>query len=150
MPYTHPCAVSFSCFRTESSCLVSEEAQLVIPPRCPGSQAHISLFPRCPWPWETGSGAAAGGNLCAVLRVTDLCSAGLPLCPERILGPASPAHKESAHGQAPELQQHSEARVTPCEPGTGEGTQGITWYQLHGTVSKCWRSGGCGEMGRSV
>ncbi|XP_040858322.1 protein ZNF783 [Ochotona curzoniae] len=45
--------------------------------------------------------------------------AGLPLCPERILGPASPAHKESAHGQAPELQQHSEARVTPCEPGTG-------------------------------
>ncbi|XP_058537422.1 zinc finger protein 783 isoform X2 [Ochotona princeps] len=44
---------------------------------------------------------------------------GLPLCPERILSPASPAHKESTHGQAPELQQRSEARVIPCEPGTG-------------------------------
>uniref|UniRef100_A0A5F9CQJ8 Uncharacterized protein n=1 Tax=Oryctolagus cuniculus TaxID=9986 RepID=A0A5F9CQJ8_RABIT len=46
---------------------------------------------------------------------------GLLPCPEHIPSLVSPAHQEPTEGQAPEQQQDSAARESPCEPGTGEG-----------------------------
>ncbi|XP_062049388.1 zinc finger protein 783 isoform X2 [Lepus europaeus] len=46
-------------------------------------------------------------------------SQGLLPCPEYIPSPVSPAHQEPTEGQAPEQQQDSAARESPCEPGTG-------------------------------
>ncbi|XP_062049507.1 zinc finger protein 783 isoform X4 [Lepus europaeus] len=48
-------------------------------------------------------------------------SQGLLPCPEYIPSPVSPAHQEPTEGQAPEQQQDSAARESPCEPGTGGG-----------------------------
>nr|XP_051705786.1 zinc finger protein 783 isoform X6 [Oryctolagus cuniculus] len=56
-----------------------------------------------------------------VLQPSPAISQGLLPCPEHIPSLVSPAHQEPTEGQAPEQQQDSAARESPCEPGTGEG-----------------------------